>query len=91
VELIDVPSQLLDKTHLGTSFSPLFHRKPLILDVERAIADLKYASTPVETWLKKTVYWFTNEYQGGHPNDYKFRSEEIELGRKFKRAMSFLV
>ncbi len=91
VELVNIPSDLLQRTSLRTSSSPLFHRRPLVLDVHRAVEDLNYTSTPVEIWLKKTVFWFMNEYQGGPPDNYRNRSQEIELGKKFKTAMDSMI
>lgn len=90
VKLVDIPSAFLQKTSVGTSFSPLFHRKPLVLDLQKAVKDLGYTSTPVETWLRKTISWFLDEYQGGPPDNYSLRAKEIELGQEFEKALDKL-
>jgi nucleoside-diphosphate-sugar epimerase len=87
VELVDMPSDVLDKSSLGTSFSPLFHRRPFVLDVHKAVQDLGLAPTPVRSWLEKTINWFQNEYTGDPPVNYKLRKKELEFTEKYQAAM----
>ena len=91
VELIDVPSDVLDKSSLGTSFSPLFHRRPFVLDVHKAIQSLGFSPTPIQSWLEKTIRWFQNEYKGDPPENYKHRDRELELATKYRAAMRPLI
>lgn len=67
VEMVDIPSDILEKVSLGTSFSPLFHRRPFVLDVHKAEQDLGFTSTPIRSWLAKTILWFQNEFKGDPP------------------------
>jgi nucleoside-diphosphate-sugar epimerase len=91
VELVDVPSNLLDKSSLGTSFSPLFHRRPFVLDVHKAVQDLDFVPTPIPSWLEKTIRWFLDEYKGDPPENYKLREKELEIAAKYRRAVKSLI
>jgi len=84
VELIDIPSDILEKASVGTAFSPLFHRRPFVLDVHKAIKDLDFTPTPIRSWLEKTILWFQNEYRGDPPENYKQRRKELEFVNKYK-------
>jgi len=35
LELVNIPSDLLNRTPLGTSFSPYFSRRPFVLDIQK--------------------------------------------------------
>ncbi len=89
-ELVDIPAKALDKASLGTSFSPLFNRRPLILDVQKARKELNFASTPFDVWMKKTIQWFVEEYKGGPPDNYNLRNKELEVIHRFKNAIQSL-
>ncbi len=91
VELVDIPSSILDKTVLGTSFSPFFTRRPFILDTQKARRELNFLATPFEIWIKKTITWFTEEYKGGPPENYWTRKKEIEIAADYNSAVEFMV
>ena len=90
VELIEIPSQVLRKMGLKEKFSPFSARRPFILDVEKARKDLKYCSTPFDEWMKKTVLWFTDRYNGEPPESYKLRNKEINTIQRYKKIMDSL-
>lgn len=90
VELVDIPSRVLERVGLGTSFSPLFSRRPFILDTQKAQKELIFTSTPFDSWMKKTIQWFLEEYRGGPPENYGLRDKEVEVVRRFKKAVSSL-
>ncbi len=87
VELIDIPSWVLDRASLGTSFSPFSERRPFVLDVGRAKKDLNFVSTPFSIWMEKTITWFMEKYEGDPPQNYSLRPKEIEIIEKYKKAM----
>jgi nucleoside-diphosphate-sugar epimerase len=86
-ELVDIPAKVLNKVGLGTSFSPLFNRRALILDVQKTRKELNFSSTPFDSWMKKTIQWFVEEYKGSPPENYSLRSKEIEVIRRYKEAV----
>jgi nucleoside-diphosphate-sugar epimerase len=90
VELVDIPSRVLDKVGLGISFSPLSSRRPFILDVKKAQKELNFASTPFDSWMRKTIRWFMEEYRADLPQNYGFRDKEVEVVRRFKEAVDSL-
>jgi len=89
-ELVDIPWQVLEEAGLGTSLSPFSTRRPFILSTEKAKRDLNFSSTPVGTWLGRTISWFMERYKGGLPDNYKARAEEIAFVQKFREAVRSL-
>jgi dTDP-glucose 4,6-dehydratase len=90
-ELVDIPSSVLNKTPLKTSFSPYFSRRPFVLDVQKVKRDLNFTPTPYEDWMRNTVRWFNEDYSGGPPEDYALREMEVAFIRKYKVAMKRLL
>lgn len=89
-ELVDIPWQVLEEAGLGTSLSPFSSRRPFILSTEKAARDLNFSSTPVETWLGRTISWFQEQYKGGLPDNYKARTKEIAFVQEFREALRSL-
>lgn len=89
-ELVDIPAEILRRASLGTPFSPFFNRRPFVLDVRKAKKDLQFFSTPLETWLQKTIRWFFEQYEGGPPENYALRDRELDLIARYKRAAEAL-
>lgn len=89
-ELVDIPSKVLAKTSLGTSFSPLFGRRPFVMDSHRASQELDFAPSAFDTWMRKTIRWFQVEYKGGPPANYSLRDKELDMVRKYKDAVKSL-
>ena len=87
VELVDIPTDVLVRTILGTDFSPYSRRRPFILSVDKAKKILGYSSTPFETWLRKTIFWYKQEYEGGPPENYGLREKELAVVRQFQEAV----
>jgi len=90
VKLVDIPSRVLEKISLGTSFSPFSRRRPFILSTEKAKRDLNFSSTPFDMWMRKTILWFKEEYQGGPPENYELRQKEVEVVQKYQKAIEMI-
>jgi nucleoside-diphosphate-sugar epimerase len=90
VELVDIPSKILAQTSIGTSFSPFFGRRPFVMDCRKAQRDLNFSSTPFDTWMRKTIRWYVEEYRGDPPENYLLRDKEIGIIRKYKEAIKSL-
>ena len=90
VELVDIPSRILAKASLGTSFSPFFGRRPFVMDTQKARRELGFSSTPFDTWMRKTIRWFTEDYDGDPPENYSLRNKEVEIIRRYKEAIKSL-
>ncbi len=86
-ELVDIPTKILVKSSLGTSFSPFFGRRPFIMDTQKARKDLNFSSTEFDSWMRKTVRWHIEEYRGDPPENYRLRAEEMEIIRRYKEAL----
>jgi nucleoside-diphosphate-sugar epimerase len=87
VEIVDIPSKVLENTSVGISFSPFFMRRSFILQTQKAKKELNFSSTPFDVWLRKTVNWFFKDYGGDPPEDYRLREKEIEIIQKFRKAV----
>ena len=90
-ELVDIPSGLLNRTRLKTTFSPFFSRRAFVLDVAKAKRDLQYRATPPKEWMTKTIRWFDEKYSGSPPGNYALRDREVSLAEKYKAAMKALL
>jgi nucleoside-diphosphate-sugar epimerase len=90
-DLVDIPTDVLEASFIGTSFSPFSMRRPFVLSTEKARRDLNFSSTPFETWLRKTILWFKEEYQGGAPDNYRSREREVALASQYRKAIKKFV
>jgi len=86
-KLVDIPRAALEASGLGTSFSPLFTRRPFVLVTEKARRDLGFTSTPLAVWLERTIRWFKEEYRGGLPENYRLRGQEVEFVARYRQAV----
>jgi len=90
VDIVEIPSAVLEKAGLGTSFSPFSMRRPFILDTQKAVRELDFSSASFDVWLEKTIRWFVEDYDGGPPENYQSREKEIEIAEKYKRVVETL-
>jgi len=86
-EIVDIPAKVLENTSIKTLFSPLFMRRSFILQTLKAKNELNFSSTPFDDWLRKTIKWFVDKYEGDPPENYSLRDKEIEIIQKFKEAV----
>ena len=89
-ELVDIPTDILERVSLGTQCSPFSMRRPFILATERAQREMGFQATPFLVWLEKTIRWCKEEYHGPAPSNYQARGREIEFAEKFRRAIEAL-
>jgi len=90
-ELVDIPSGLLNRTPLKTSFSPYFSRRPFVMDAAKAKRDLKFSPTPTKDWMARTVRWFDEQYSGPPPDNYALRDFEVSFAEKFRSVAESLL
>jgi len=90
-ELVEIPSDVLDRSGLGTEFSPFSQRRPFVMAAAKAERDLGFASTPFEAWMARSVRWFREEYRGGPRDTYATREKEVDLAWKYREAVRNLV
>jgi len=89
-ELVEIPSDVLDRSGLGTEFSPFSLRRPFVMDTAKAERDLGFITTPFEDWMAKIVRWFREEYRGGPRDTYATRDREVDLAWKYREAVKNL-
>jgi dTDP-D-glucose 4,6-dehydratase len=69
----------------GTRF---FGRRRFVMDTHKAHKDLGFTPTAFDTWMRKTIRWYTEDYTGGPPENYSLRAKEIEFIRRYKVAVN---
>ena len=60
-------------------YSRLARPFPYIPDLSKADEEIGFTTTPLETWVRSTVEWYMNQYQGEDSAGYEFREAEIAL------------
>jgi nucleoside-diphosphate-sugar epimerase len=86
-DLVDIPTDVLEQTSLGTGFSPFSTRRPFVLACQKAQRDLAFSSTPFPVWLGRTIRWFQDEYKGGPPGNYGRRQSEVMVSSRYREAI----
>jgi nucleoside-diphosphate-sugar epimerase len=86
-EFISIPYAVLKKVGWRPSSSPFFNRRPLVLDTRMAEIELGFTSTPIDTWIDRTVRWFADEYRSGPPDNYRSRDDEVRIVRDYQKAI----
>ena len=82
------PRAVIDRDEsLRGYLPPLCKAYPYVHDLSKAERDFGYATTPVDTWMKKTVDWYRESYEGGDSDGYERRDRETALAAKWEAAM----
>ncbi len=89
-ELVNIPTEVLERVSMGTDFSPFSSRRPFIMVTDKARRDLDFKPTPFSVWLEKTVLWYKTQYNGPLPENYRGRSREIDLAARYRHAVEGL-
>lgn len=91
VEIVDIPSRALEDAGLDPEdVSPFGTWANHIQSIERARSELGFEPTPLEEWLPPTLEWHLEERRDAEPPGWEARSEELELAKRWKRALGSL-
>ncbi len=77
--VLEIPNKMLEDYNLPREISPFSGRWVSYLDPSLAEEDIGFSSTPVEEWLFEVIRYFTEEYSGAEPDNYRFRPTENKL------------
>ncbi|HEX2960976.1 MAG TPA: hypothetical protein VHO43_04245, partial [Ignavibacteriales bacterium] len=69
---------------------PFNVRRTSIFSLDKIKKDLNYHSTPFDEWMKKTISWFTSEFNG-HSFGYEKREDEIQFIQEWKNYRNNLL
>ena len=58
-------------------FSRIARPFPYLPDVSKADEDFGFTTTPLETWVRSTVEWYMNEYEGEDSAGYEYREARL--------------
>ena len=83
-----VPRAVIDKDEaLRGYLPPLCKAYPYVHDLSKAERDFGYSTTPVNAWMKKTVDWYRESYDGGDSAGYEHRGRETALADAWTAAI----
>ncbi|MFW6160235.1 MAG: NAD-dependent epimerase/dehydratase family protein [Acidobacteriota bacterium] len=86
-DFVSIPTDILEDLGWDRATSPFSNRRPFILDIRKAQKELNYRPSYMETWLKKTIHWFEEEYTGEPPANYAHREHEIKIVKAYRNAV----
>ena len=83
-----VPRAAIDKDEALTGYlPPLCRAHPYVHDLSKAERDFGYTTTPIDTWMSKTVEWYRRSYDGGDSAGYEHRGRETALADRWAAAL----
>jgi nucleoside-diphosphate-sugar epimerase len=88
-DIVSIPAESLQQSGFDYG-EPWTHTGTFILDISRAITDLAYKSTPVETWMASTTAWYREQNEWKHSLDDSERQAEIAFIHKYRKLMTQL-
>lgn len=77
--VVSVPSEWLQRLHLGLAFSPYSHEHDIVLDIAAARRDLLFEPTPFPRWCEQLVNGFMATWSGTPSKLYSTRTLELRL------------
>ncbi|MCU7492586.1 MAG: NAD-dependent epimerase/dehydratase family protein [Ignavibacteria bacterium] len=93
-ELVHVDQEVFDSLPLSRNMNgdvfPFNVRRTSIFSLDKIKKDLNYHSTPFDEWMKKTISWFTSEFNG-HSFGYEKREDEIQFIQEWKNYRNNLL
>lgn len=81
-EIIHIDQKIYDELPISLNpkgdVFPYNLRRTAIFSLYKIKKDLNYKATPFEEWMKKTIDWYINEFEG-HSLGYDKRDEELKV------------
>ena len=72
-------------------FERLSRDYPCVHDLTKAELDFGFTTTPVEQWVRSTVHWYRDCYEGEDAAGYEQRDAEIAVAANWNNARHRLV
>lgn len=90
VDLVDVPSPVIDDRWPEAGFSPFSKRAAQVPSIARARREIGWSPSPYRTWLEATVRWSHEQIRkpGVLPPAYAERNREIALAEWFRKSVA---
>ena len=83
-----VPRAVIDADEaLRGYLPPLCKDYPYVHDLSKAERDFGFTTTPVDAWMKKTVDWYRESYEGGDSAGYEHRGRETALAERLEQPL----
>jgi len=88
-KFVSIPAEVLRSS--GFIYpEPLTFVTTFFVNTHKAETDLGYKTTPQVTWMKNTVHWYRDFYNGPNSMGYENRQKEIEFAQMYQQAISAL-
>lgn len=89
VELVQVDQDVFDalpfSTHPRGDVFPFNTRRTSIFSLDRVKRDVRFSSTPFDTWMEVTLDWYCDVFQGASIG-YDRRAEELAFASEVQKA-----
>ena len=87
-----VPQEVIGRDESLDGYEAYMSRPlPVLYDLSKAERELGFATTPVEEWVKSTVDWYLNRYDGPDSPGYEHRDAELALADRWNVGFRKLV
>ena len=88
-EIVDIPRSSIEQA--GFEYPETYGAmQNFVIDVTKAERDLDYSTTPFNDWIKTTVLWYRDNYDGKDSANYENRDAEVAFAKRYLDAMSAL-
>jgi len=86
---VNIPAEVLRNSGFFYP-EPLAFVLTLFMDTHKAETELGCKTTPQAKWMKNTVHWYRDFYNGPNSMGYENRQKEIEFAQMYQEAISTL-
>jgi len=91
-ELTLIPLEFIHKQEGLESYAERLSRHfPCVHDLSKAERDFGFRTTPIEQWVRSTVHWYRDHYEGEDAAGYRHRTAEIAVAKKWNAAHNQLI
>ncbi len=80
-KIVSAPIELIRKQVGLSGFECPFVGERFVMSIDKAKRELGYRPDHLSKWLKSTVRWFLDEYQGPDSNEYDKRAFEVKAAQ----------
>ena len=81
IEIVNVNQDRFDRLPISSNPAgdvfPFNTRRTAVFSLDKIKRDIGFRSTPFEEWMRTTIEWYRDEYEG-HSLGYERRTEELE-------------
>ena len=80
--LLNIPADVIDRADF-TYAEPHHYTGTMTIDVSKAVSDLRFQATPIESWTEATARWYRETVNHADSRGYEDRAKEVEFARRY--------